>query len=190
LFRFCRELYTLNEYNIPNKCWKLNLNFTKSCPYLSRFCNYTEKRQITGRKYSRHFTNKTSSEWDIQENKIWKKNTLHSSFDRFKYYCLWSDRRHSHWLKPYTHFMFIGSTWMHTLHKLNWLLACVVKLLNNFWTGTNMYLKTFTFICKVLCCHLTHLSCPYCTCMALSALRRSFAVFLRTLFCLMFRMYV
>ena len=128
LFRFCRELYTLNEYNIPNKCWKLNLNFTKSCPYLSRFCNYTEKRQITGRKYSRHFTNKTSSEW--------------------------------------------------------------VKLLNNFWTGTNMYLKTFTFICKVLCCHLTHLSCPYCTCMALSALRRTFAVFLRTLFCLMFRMYV
>jgi hypothetical protein len=41
---------------------------------------------------------------------------------------------------PYTHFMFIGSTWMHTLHKLNWLLARVVKLLNNFWTGTNMYL--------------------------------------------------
>ena len=27
-------------------------------PYLSRFRNYTEKRQITGRKYSRHFTNK------------------------------------------------------------------------------------------------------------------------------------
>ena len=35
-------------------------------PYLSRFCNYTEKRQITGRKYSRHFTNKTSSERDIE----------------------------------------------------------------------------------------------------------------------------
>jgi hypothetical protein len=38
-------------------------------------------------------------------------------------------------VKPYTHVMFIGSTWMHTLHKLNWLLARVVKLLNNFWTG-------------------------------------------------------
>jgi hypothetical protein len=36
-------------------------------PYFSRFRNYTEKRQITatGRKYSRHFTNKTSSERDI-----------------------------------------------------------------------------------------------------------------------------
>ena len=34
-------------------------------PYLSRFCNYTEKREITGRQYSRHFTNKTSSERDI-----------------------------------------------------------------------------------------------------------------------------
>ena len=35
-------------------------------PYLSRFRNYTEnRRQITGRKYSRHFTNKTSSERDI-----------------------------------------------------------------------------------------------------------------------------
>ena len=41
-------------------------------------------------------------------------------------------------VKPYAHFMFIGSTWMHTL---NWLLARVVKLLNNFWTGTNMNLK-------------------------------------------------
>ena len=30
-------------------------------------------------------------------------------------------------VKPYTHFMYIGSTWMHTLHKLNWLLARVVK---------------------------------------------------------------
>jgi hypothetical protein len=38
-------------------------------------------------------------------------------------------------VKPYAHFMFIGSTWMHTL---NWLLAPVVKLLNNFWTGTNI----------------------------------------------------
>jgi hypothetical protein len=35
-------------------------------PYLSRFRNYTEKRQITGRKYYRHFTNKTSSERDIE----------------------------------------------------------------------------------------------------------------------------
>ena len=35
-------------------------------PYLSRFRNYTEKRKITGRKYSRHFTNKTSSERDIR----------------------------------------------------------------------------------------------------------------------------
>jgi hypothetical protein len=60
----------------------------------------------------------------------------------FKYYCLWSDRRHTVTGETIiTHFMFIGSTWMHTLHKLNWLLARVVKLLNNFWTGTNMYLK-------------------------------------------------
>jgi hypothetical protein len=42
-------------------------------------------------------------------------------------------------VKPYTHFMFICSTWMHTLHKLKW--VRVVKLLNNFWTGTIMYLK-------------------------------------------------
>ena len=43
---------------------------------------------------------------------------------------------HTHSLvKPYTHFMFIGFTWMHTL---NWLLARVVKILNNFWTGTNI----------------------------------------------------
>jgi hypothetical protein len=38
---------------------------SKMIPYLSRFRNYTEKRQITGRKYSRHFTNKASSERDI-----------------------------------------------------------------------------------------------------------------------------
>ena len=45
-------------------------------PYLSRFRNYTEKRQITGRKYSRHIINKTSSERDIWGNKIWKLNIL------------------------------------------------------------------------------------------------------------------
>ena len=32
MFRFCREIYTVNEYNVQNKCWKLNLNFTKSSP--------------------------------------------------------------------------------------------------------------------------------------------------------------
>ena len=35
-------------------------------PYLSRFRNYTEKRQITGRKYSRHFTKQV-------RNKIYKR---------------------------------------------------------------------------------------------------------------------
>ena len=34
-------------------------------PYLSRFAITQKKRQITGRKYSRHFTNTTSSERDI-----------------------------------------------------------------------------------------------------------------------------
>ena len=42
-----------------------NLGSKMLFPYLSRFRNYTEKREITDRQYSRHFTNKTSSERDI-----------------------------------------------------------------------------------------------------------------------------
>ena len=48
---------------------------------------------------------------------------------------IWQNKDTQSLVKPYTHFMFIGFTWMHTL---NWLLARVVKLLNNFWTGTNI----------------------------------------------------
>jgi hypothetical protein len=49
-------------------------------PYLSRFRNYTEKRQITGRKYSRHFTNKASSERYIREQNLKEKHSSSAFF--------------------------------------------------------------------------------------------------------------
>jgi hypothetical protein len=40
------------------------------------------------------------------------------------------------------------------MHTLIWLLARVVKLLNNFWTGTNMYLKIRNEVFKNIYFHL------------------------------------
>jgi hypothetical protein len=122
-------------------------------PYVSRFRNYTEKRQITGRKYSRHFTKQV-------RNKIYKrtKSERKTLFFRILLFIDWNiivyDQTEESLVKPYTHFMCIGSTWMHTLHKLNWLLAPVVKLLNIFWTGTNMYLKIWNQVFKNVYFHL------------------------------------
>ena len=113
-------------------------------PYLSRFRNYTEKRQITGRKYSRHFTKQV-------RNKIYKrtKSERKTLFFRILLFIDWNiivyDQTEESLVKPYTHFMCIGSTWMHTLHKLNWLLARVVKLLNNFWTGVTYSFSPYSF---------------------------------------------
>ena len=82
-------------------------------PYLSRFRNYTEKRQITGRKYSRHFTNKTSSERDIYKRTKSERKTLFFRILLFIdlniiVYDLTEDTQSL--VKPYTHFIFIGST--------------------------------------------------------------------------------
>jgi hypothetical protein len=123
LFRLCRELYTLNEYNVQNKCWKLNLNFTKSYPV--RCCSLICLVSTITQKKDKLQAKNILDILQIKQvrNEIYKRTKSERKALFFRIllfielniivYDLTEDTQSL--VKPYTHFMFIGSTWMHTV---------------------------------------------------------------------------